>query len=62
MLRMLEACVCLPQTVYLAGDSTDDEQGAGGSEGDQDMLSESESDQDWDTDEDGGSDQVVDLE
>ncbi len=54
---------CLPQTVYLAGDSTDEEQAAGDSKGDQEMLSESESDQDWDTDEDGNdSDQDDDLE
>lgn len=45
----------LLQTVYLAGDSTDEEQTTG--EGDQEMLSESESDQDqdWDTEEDGDS-------
>jgi hypothetical protein len=49
--------------VYLAGDSTDEEQDAGDIEGDQEMLSESESDQDWDTDVDGNdSDQDVDLE
>ena len=43
------------QTVYLAGDSTDEEQATGDSEGDEEMLSESGSEEDWDTEEDGGS-------
>lgn len=47
---------CCLQVVYLAGDSSDEEQPADGSEDEEDMSEEEESGREgWDTDEEGDS-------